>query len=193
VNWANVFWVRNGNSQTPGLTDFQAFLADFGVRYWDAFGSHMHPGITTSEVIGLYYGPTGGDLGSQATFNHAGTGGGGGLPNNVAQCISWSLTQRYKGGHPRTYLPAPGDVALQDSRLYLASQTGAVTAAANTFHGQVNGLTHGALSDIHLGTVSFVLRGQWRTPPVFRDFVLNGARMDARIDSMRRRLGRDII
>jgi hypothetical protein len=193
VNWANIFWVRNGNAQTPGQSDLNAFVDALVNEYQSAFLGHIHTGVTVSEGVAVYYGPTGGDLGSNRGFSMTGSGGGAGLPNNVAQCVGWQLQQRYRGGHPRTYFPAPGNVAQSDSRLWLPSQVSAMTSAANSFHAFINGQTHGALSDLHLGTVSFVLRNAWRTPPLFRDFTLGGAHMDLRIDSMRRRLGRDIV
>lgn len=193
VNWANVFWCRNGQGQTPGLSDLQAFLSDFGSKYWSAFGGFMHQGVNTVKVVGLYYGPSGGDLGTEATLTHTGSAAGAGLPNNASTCISWKVQQRYKGGHPRTYLPPPGGDSLADSRLWLTSHVSQIATNANNFHSQVNGMQHGQLSDIHLGTVSFVLRNDWRDPPVFRDFTLSAATVDQRIDTQRRRLGRDIL
>jgi len=193
VTWANVFWVRNGRGQTPGLTDLQAWASGVLNAYKQQFLPHFHAGVNVNLLQCIYYGPTGGDLGTEVSSPGTGTGGGGGLPNNVAQGVSWHIQQRYRGGHPRTYFPACGDVALQDSRLWLPSQTSAMVTAANTFHSDINSDVHGNLSDLHLGTVSFVQRGEWRSPPVFRDYTLGAATMDARIDTMRRRLGRDIV
>jgi hypothetical protein len=64
-------------------------------------------------------------------------------------------------------------------------------AAANNFLLAVNAISTANASDLHLGVVSFVLRGEWRDPPVFRDFTPAAAKVDARIDSQRRRLGPD--
>jgi len=63
---------------------------------------------------------------------------------------------------------------------------------AKDFHVGVDAISQGLFSSSKLGIVSFVLRKEWRAPPVFRDFTLGAAHADERIDSMRRRLGRDI-
>jgi len=193
VNWANVFWIRNGNGQTPTLGDLDALVDDVGNEYNSAFAEHILQGIPITAGTALYYGPTGGDLGSERPFTHLGSMGGNVLTANVSTCISWHVQARYKGGHPRTYLPAPSALALFDSRSFTAAHVSAVQNAANLFHGHINAAVHGALSDLHLGTVSFVLRNAWRTPPVFRDFSPGSAHLDNRVDTQRRRLGRDVI
>lgn len=193
VNWANVFWIRNGGGQTPQLGNLTALLDDIGDLYENQFLNVLASTVSLSKIVGLYYGPTGGDIGSEV--EHAATGGDStqALPNNCSMCISWHVIPRYKGGHPRTYLP-PSTVARTASpRLWQTAEVTGMAQRANNFLASINGATHGELSDLHLGTVSFVLRGDWRSPPVFRDFSPNGATVDARIDSMRRRLGPDII
>lgn len=193
VNWANVFWVRNGANQTPGNVDYQAFLDNFLDLYKQHFSSHMHASVVIAEAIGIYYGPAGGDLGAISTRAGAGTQSGVALPNNCATCITWHVQQRYRGGHPRTYLPPPAATSIATTVQWADTHRTGTTSSANQFHSAINGITHGGLSDLHLGTVSFVLRNAWRTPPVFRDYVLNTAQVDARIDTMRRRLGPDIV
>lgn len=193
VAFANVFWLRNGAGQTPGLGDLGAFATDLLQTYQSAFAAYMHSGVLIQDCSVIYYGPTGGDLGTEITSVAPGTGPGAGLPNNVATCISWKLQQRYRGGHPRTYLPPPGVDSMSDTRLFSAGHVDGVVIAANAFHAHMNAASHGALSDIHLGTVSFVHKNDWRDPPTFRDYISNAAHVDLRIDSMRRRLGPDLI
>jgi hypothetical protein len=192
VNWANVFWVRNANQTTPTQNDFQAFVADVATTYTSLFGPHIPIGVTIDGGTGLYWGATEIDLGVEAPIAFSGAAGNEGMPNNTATCISWKVQAHYKGGHPRTYLP-PTDIGNRlDGRLYKPQYVDDVQGKANDFLRLVNRLSHGELSDIHLGTVSFVLRKAWRTPPIFRDYVEEAASVDQRIDSMRRRLGRDL-
>src|SRR6266576_1015206 len=163
VTWANVFWVRNGNLSTPNLEDFEAFLHDVAQLYVSRFGSHMTTGVTLDGVTGLYWGATDIDLGSEAPFPYVGAAGTEGLPNNTATCISWKVQAHYKGGHPRTYLP-PTDIGNRlDGRLYKPTYVADVQDKANAFIDDIHGLTHGEMSDLHLGTVSFVQRKAWRT------------------------------
>jgi hypothetical protein len=192
VNWANVFWVRNGNMNTPSEADFQSFVHDFATAYTSLFGSHIPTGVPVDGGTGLYWGAVEIDLGVEAPLTYVGSAGVEGLPNNTATCISWKVQQHYKGGHPRTYLP-PTDMANRlDGRLYKPSYVADVQTKTNDFLQATNGLSHGDFSDAHLGTVSFVWKKAWRTPPLFRDYVPGAASVDQRIDSMRRRLGRDL-
>lgn len=192
ISWANSFWVRNGNATAPSLGDFETWTQNFCQLYNARFTGHFPPGVDLAGCEGLYYGPTGADMGSSISLNVTGNSGDEAMPNNTSTVISWKLQQRYKGGHPRTYLPPTSHENLQDGRLYKTSYVGDVASKANAFIDDVNDLSHGEMNDCHLGVVSFVLRKDWRDPPVFRDYVPGGATVDARIDSMRRRLGRDV-
>jgi hypothetical protein len=192
VTWANTFWVRNGAGQAPTAADF--FLVTDSVRqFWVTyFIEHIGTGATVEGANGLYYGADGLDLGTDVPHVDTGSQSGSVLPSQVSTGISWTVQQAYKGGHPRTYLPPPAQTALFSTRLFNPSHANACAGAANNFHQAVNQISRGNFSDAHLGTVSFVLRKQWRTPPVFRDFVPGRAGVDQRVDTQRRRLGRDL-
>jgi hypothetical protein len=192
VPWANTFWVRNGNLQTPTVSNFAA-IVDAVRSYWvSAFIEHIGTGATVEGCDGLYYGATGLELGVNEPHTDTGSMSGSVLPSQVSCGISWTVQAAYKGGHPRTYLPPPSQNALLSTRLFNPSFQAAVAGAANQFLANINVLKAGELDDLHLGTVSFVHQKQWRTPPVFRDFVPGRATVDQRIDTQRRRLGRDI-
>jgi hypothetical protein len=113
------------------------------------------------------------------------------LSVNTALCVSWQVAAHYRGGHPRTYFCGLKQNDTVDVQSWTPSTISAWQSAANAFHATVNTFNYGAIQGVRLGTVSFVLRNQWRSPTVFRDFVNGGAVVDSRIDSMRRRLGPD--
>jgi len=81
---------------------------------------------------------------------------------------------------------------LADVRSFTPAYVGSVATSANDFHTDINEINRGAIQSVKLGIVSFVLRKEWRSPPVFRDFIPGQAHCDTRVDSMRRRVGRDI-
>jgi hypothetical protein len=192
VPWANTFWVRNGGALSPSSSDF-AGIVDAVRGFWvQHFIEHIGTGATVEGCDGLYYGAQGIEIGFNAQHVDTGSMAGSVLPSQVSAGISWSVQAAYKGGHPRTYLPPPSQTALLSTRLFNPSFATALTSAANGFHASLNFLRAGNMSDLHLGTVSFVLRKQWRSPPVFRDFVPGNARVDQRVDTQRRRLGRDL-
>jgi hypothetical protein len=187
---ANVFWVRNGNASQPTFTDLNSVAADVA----NAF-VNLLPNLSErwhgNGASWLYWDPSGEASGGEVPFNVAGGSTGPVAAANVACCITWQVQTHYKGGHPRTYLAGIPDTGIQDNTTWVTAYRVNIAAAANQFHFAVNAISHGAFSSSHLGTVSFQLNKLWRDQPVFRDFVHPNATVDSRIDSQRRRLGRD--
>lgn len=184
-------WFRNGNAQVPGATDFETFVQAATNKFHDFFVVKMAIPVIFEGATALYYEPSGEALGVNVPDGRAGTASGTPLPANVALCVSWQVAQHYRGGHPRTYVTGQTSNATTDSTTWTPAHIADIHAAANNFHADMNTASAGAIGDVHLGTVSFVLRNEWRAPPVFRDYIPGGAVVDSRIDTMRRRLGAD--
>lgn len=118
------------------------------------------------------------------------------LPANVAVCWSWKIARRYRGGHPRTYIAAiPYAHELEPNSLTSTARTshqnaaGAVRAAVNAV------LADDGVALFQLGQLSYY-KGKnadgtpaLRPSPLFDGFT--GVSVDDRLDSQRRRLGRD--
>ncbi len=189
--WANVFWIRNGGPGQVSAADLNALCAAVFGAYVTHFGSRISTFVTIEHASCLYYEGSGVQIGGDHVGASAGTMAGTTLSAQVCTCISWLVQQRYKGGHPRTYLPMPSAAALADANTFIAAHVQAVKSGADSFAGDINGFTIGGLSDLHIGTVSFVLAKAWRNPPVFRDYIPASAQVDDRIDTQRRRLGAD--
>ena len=190
--WANTFWIRNGGEQVPSQSEFTTLTNEFAQQYVN----HILPLISTStsmsEVTGLYYANGEAQLASAISVTNPGQKAGTPMPLNVSCCIGWRVQQHYRGGHPRTYLAGIVIDVILNGRQFLPAYAADVANHANAFLAGVNGISEGAFSSCHLGVVSFVLRKEWRSPPVFRDFVPGSAHCDPRVDSQRRRLGRDV-
>lgn len=190
--WANGFWIRNGNASAPDISDLTTFAGDFAADWADAFARIQSARSTMNLVKILYYGAAGADLGVDVGVSYNGTGSSEVLPANCAMCISWKVQQRYKGGHARTYIGGVDQDTQDNAGSFLATEANTARDSANDFLEAVNARSAGDLDDLHLGVVSFVHNNAWRTPPVFRDYVPGAASVDQRIDSQRRRLGRDL-
>jgi hypothetical protein len=191
TKFANIFWIRNGGGTTPALSDLSAYAGLVYAAYATRFKALINNNTIIRKADLLYYGPAGLVIGGAHVENTSCTRTGTAMPANACPCISWSVQQRYKGGHPRTYLPSPETSDMVDMTSWTTAFTSAAQTAANNFLSDINALTQGAFTDSHLGVVSFVDNKQWRSPPVFRDFTPTAAAVDSRIDSQRRRLGRD--
>lgn len=190
--WANVIWVRNGGTANPSGGDLSSFASNMANSYHTHFMNLLSNALVLERVSVLNYSQLGETTGADFEGSLLGADSGASFPGNVAACVSWSLNQRYKGGHPRTYLCGIPISALQDAKSYKTTFIDSVRNAANAFHADVNAYNQGALGQLHLGTVSFILRKEWRNPPVFRDYIPAAAQVDARVDTQRRRLGPDV-
>lgn len=190
--WANVFWIRNGASTVPSDADLNNAALQIHSSYESRFMTHAIPSVVLEGVQLLYYGGGGLQLGGQHIENSAGIVTGTYLPASTCCCVSWHVQQRYKGGHPRSYLPVGYQEQLFSSNRWLTTFQDEIRVAADQFHLDLNSISLGSIADTHLGTVSFVLRNAWRNPPVFRDFTPASATVDQRVDTQRRRLGPDL-
>lgn len=117
------------------------------------------------------------------------------LPVNVAMCISWLVNYRWRGGHIRTYLPAGAGQSVSNGNSWSGTALTNGRLAVTNFLAGMNAITAGAVSG-HLVGVR-----RWRTevkgqppiqinPPLVLPIV--GSIVDSRLDSARRRLGRDV-
>jgi hypothetical protein len=190
--WTNVFWIRDGSQSVPSDAALNSIAQIVYGSFKDKFLIHMNTEAVLEGCQVIYYGANGLAIGGQYILNSNGTRVGTPLPAQVASVVSWHLQQRYRGGHPRTYIGALVDDIMRDQRLFLDSWCDTLRVSADEFHFQINAMNVGGGADSHLGTVSFVLDKAWRSPPVFRDFTPGAAIVDNRIDTMRRRLGHDV-
>lgn len=158
------------------------------------WGTKMIPPLSsavflTSAQIVLYF--DGEEFDAIVPANYGGTDDGDQLPANIAACVSWHLGVHYRGGHARTYLPGIVGGMLQDVTTFTPDAIAAFATAAVQCHDNIEAI--GGIGDgietVEHGIVSFVHNKEWRVPPVFRR--INTAAVDSRVDTQRRRLGRD--
>jgi hypothetical protein len=109
-------------------------------------------------------------------------------PLNCAVCWSWSIARRYRGGHPRTYIAGlVSDQVSNATTITTAAQT-AHAAAAAAIRTAVNAVTTSA-GTAKLATVHYYRNKAILETPLVSQ--ISGVSVDTRIDSQRRRLGRD--
>lgn len=109
------------------------------------------------------------------------------LPANCAMCISWRVAMHYKGGHGRTYIAGKTTADVTGATSWATAELTAMTTAATNFISAV-GVSFGSRPSQFV-----ILRREMAKeilkPPV--PLLVTGAVIDTRIDSMRRRLGKD--
>ena len=99
--------------------------------------------------------------------------------------INWQQQRRYRGGKPRTYLPAGGASHMLTVSQWGPTQLASLAAAAVALQAAGVG-TYGELHCTGLGCVSYVYRGVARIDPIFE--VFTGYTVSSFIRSQRRRV-----
>ena len=156
------------------------------------FIPHIHPDYALGSVDAI-------DLTSEVGVVAAvggstpGTAAGARLPSSAAVCITWKISRRYRGGHPRTYLAPPGDVVLTASPNtwdpdFVTAIEGAALAFRNALNTTVGGAP-GELVCVHRYRTNSEGIREILKPPLVDVYV--DSSVDTRVDSQRRRLGPD--
>jgi hypothetical protein len=130
------------------------------------------------------------------TGSHVGTRGDDSIPANAAVLISYPLTRRYQGGHPRTYLYVGGNADLQGAAEWATAFQAEALSHWHSFLNGIIGHTAGAATVSNLVNVSYVNKATGTPPHYYRATplvdVLSLSTMFAQLGmaSQRRRIGR---
>jgi hypothetical protein len=113
------------------------------------------------------------------------------LPPGMSACVSWHINAAYRGGHPRTYMPGLSANQLSGIGSNEFSTAVAIQIANDwdNFLADVNALTL-ETSSVTMGTVSYTRAKAPRTVPVFFSYINGLTRVNTRMASQRRRLGK---
>lgn len=188
VPWVNIFHCTYPATR-PDTTQLNLLCGSFHTAFKNAFLPQMVSNVTASHTDAWdLHDATGaqGTGGTPGNGTHAGTNP---CPTNVAVCVSWPVSYRWRGGHPRTYLVGMDQSEMVNGRLLVTTFRDSVVVAANTFISQVNAIaTQGG--NLKLVAIRYISRGAYLNPPLPLDITVS--RVDQRIDSMRRRLGKPV-
>lgn len=187
---ANIMYAQFVPAYTPTATNLIALANAFNTHWY----TRMKPFLNTTgsfqaAVATLIDGTETQGVSTNAAAN--GTGVTGDLPAQVSACLSWKIAAAYRGGHPRSYLPFVDKSILAGGPsvdLIDSTVAAAMAAAADAFLIDMNGFGFaGGITTI--GTVSFRRANAPRVTPVFYPY-LGGSRVNVRLASQRRRLGK---
>lgn len=187
TSFANIFHVKYTGSPDPAanLDLLNAVEASYHTR----FGPRVSNQVTITEAIATDLTSDTAPRSEIAPSGHAGSLTGTPLPASVSMVISWAIARRYRGGHPRTYLPGQTADSMDGEGLWLGATTAASAAAAADFKADIAGASISGYSAIELGSVSYFTGGVRRVTPIFDAFLVGTCH--SRIDSQRRRLGKE--
>ena len=172
----------------------QGTLNDFVELAGDTYRGELLPLLSSTLTLvtaeAVLFSTDTDDLHATAAIDDTGSVSGNPMPAQVSVGITWSIASSYRGGHPRTYLPGIAYATMDGVTTIQAAEASVFASHASSFHTALEEFTGTNWASTEHGVVSFVRNGEWRTPPVF--IRITGARVDQRIDTQRRRLGRDL-
>jgi hypothetical protein len=202
-------WMNNLHFQTEaqvgvpqGTTQIDTFLTGIAT----AWGAQIAPLCNTQvSLTALVYTDLSSTTGVQYTATLptpiAGTRAGTTLPCSVAMVISLRVANRYRGGHGRIYVPAAVQADITSGRTWSGTFNTLATNNAATFRTTLEGMSVGTVQ-VNLIVLSY-FSGSHKTPtdphplPVPRATPLamrvTSARVRTRVDTQRRRLGKETV
>lgn len=125
-----------------------------------------------------------------------GTRGDDEIPANAAALISYPVSVRYRGGHPRTYLMVGGNADFLDAAHWSTAFTAEFTSHWQGFLSAIIGYSNGGMTVAELVAVSYVDKQLNPTPPYRRTnpvvypLVAANCVGQQQMASQRRRIGR---
>lgn len=124
-----------------------------------------------------------------ATTSHTGTGVATTLPpNSLAVVLSWEIRDRYRGGHPRMYLPARAAADVNAGKAMSTTVRDLYDAAGNGYLTSAAAITAGGQTWTPI-CVRYWSQHQLLATPLQRKIV--DVKVGTRFDSQRRRMGRE--
>lgn len=191
-------WQQIGYLQYTGIAPAVADLISVGNTVGTAWGTNFgpmcHANVTLNQIDLTDMTSRGSAQASVTALAKVGTRTGTDVLNNTAAVISWKVNRRYKGGHPRTYLPAGVIADITVGRTWTTAFQTALANAAAAYRTALNGITVSGTSYkmvyMNIYTHDPVTKQQlYMTPPV--PYTIQSATVHGRVDTQRRRLGRE--
>ena len=187
TKWVNIFHSKYTVQPQDAVT-LNAICQAVHTAYLNAFTTLWNSTCILNTVDGQ-------DLASRTaatgtySLAHPGTGTTIPMACQVALTLSWSITDRYRGGHPRTYLPGIDGTFVTNGRLLTTAGHTAYLNAAAAFLTNMNAITAGG-STWKMCCVRYFSQHQLLANPLVRE--ITGQSVHGRIDTQRRRLGKEV-
>lgn len=184
----NLFYIRYAGSQ-PDQASLTTLAAQLSSDYSLAFGPVLHTQTIVQRCDVWDLSANTGAVGFDTT-THAGTVSGTNyMSASMAVCVSWMVQMRWRGGHFRTYVPGKFVTDLTNGRTLTTTYQAAVLTAARGFRTAVNGRSLGGAQIVFAAVRYHHDAGQ--AYPAGYPLVVNDAAVRSRVDTQRRRLGKE--
>lgn len=184
---ANIFHIGYSTSP-PSSADLASLAARFGgcitTLGWPLINM-LSPEVELVEVICTDLSSDSSNIGSASTHT-AGSDDHPVISAGSAFLVNWLITRRYRGGHPRTYWPAPTSEFLSSQTTWSSGCLSDMATSMTAFLANLNGQTFGSLVTTQVGAVSYRTGDAPRVTPIFEPFV--GYTLNGLVATQRRRI-----
>jgi hypothetical protein len=150
---ANRFYIKyTGTAPTPAVID--SYASEVGTAWGTDLKSLAGNGVELTAVEAIDLSSPTSAVGSN-TEAITGTRSGGNLPASMCTLISFEISRRYRGGHPRIYLPFGTDTDLLDSQTWTSAFLSAVATGWQNFIEAVLAITWSGGGPVSHNNVSY--------------------------------------
>jgi len=184
--WVNVFYVQLTHTNPVTVNDLKT-LADYVAAHHVVAGSSSISSTTTLTQVDVNFIPSAGNsLDYTGTYSAAGAGGTQVADASACQVITWIISDRYRGGHPSSYIPGLLAGSVANGSDISAGVVSALVAGMDALRTGINALTSTNITAMVMGTVRYESGNAWLSPPVFRAYTSTKGRN--KLGSQRRRI-----
>lgn len=181
-----LFWHYNAPTLITG--DINSLCALAATAWQSALAAVHNPAVVLTRVAGIDLRARDAAQGG-VDVSYPGTHAGVVYPTNVAAVLSWKVNYRWRGGHFRSYLPAGSAGDVTGGRIWSTTFLTALNTGADAWRNALNGMTVGGTGG-HLTGIRYFNEKQLLEVPL--DLVIVDSTVHGRVDTQRRRLGREV-
>jgi hypothetical protein len=163
INWANIFhFLYTGPA--PSGTDCVALATSFHGDYASSWMPSLSSGCTLehTEVTDL---DTAVGAGGGYSATNPGGAFGSVIANQLAAIINWHAPTRYRGGHPKTFIPGLPNGSITDALHLTPAKIADLQTASNNWLFSTGTITHGAISVVGMTVVHYRRHNVALVPP----------------------------
>ena len=138
----NVLWLAASVAGPYDSTDLDAASAAIGASLFTHLLPNLSANVTLDQVeVADFTSATG-----QESIYVSGNSGaqGGTSPAQICALWQWAVNERFRGGHPRTYIPGVPVSAMSDDRTIETSELNLLNTAQNDLQAVIETLAFGA-------------------------------------------------
>ena len=191
-NWANIYYhLITGTSGTVNVADIISLAHQAHTNYGTTVQGLKADASTLHTTKAIYVPSLGTELVGEYSSDVSGIQHFPPMPNNVAIVASWLTDQYYRGGHARTYFDAPPEGDAADGVSWSPAAITAWENEAAALLAANNNITTTHIILTAMGTVNFARHNAWLSPAVWTPYF--GVTVHPRIDTQRRRLGKETV